>query len=414
VIAALAWLACTCRPDEAIHQALDEARTEALAEPEALADGWHPDAVLHLSPSLTDRVLSRSLAQVQEIRRRVPLGAGVVVKPRLTVQRVTVDGAGRCPTCLVATASFAGTVAYEAGILAGEVPLEATATVEVELEAVREARGFEVTAAPRSVRRVRLIGLALPQSLVARAEAELRAAVEQALVAGEPVPVLTLRDRDLPVRLLGVRVAPEGRGVRLELRSAAVRPGRAPLKAAPSVADWTLEASLQSAVWLGRREAFAAGPVAFDVVGVPESLSVDGDAFSLGLRLWRTGDATSGWWRDYRATGRIGVAGGEVALRPDALVEVAASPGAGRADPLGLAAQGRIRAAMTEALQALGGAPSRKASRPASLSVQTAAGRADLTVTEVSGSGDLITVRGEATVGPVEPGSAGGLDRAAP
>ncbi|MEZ4239624.1 MAG: hypothetical protein R3F59_26415 [Myxococcota bacterium] len=130
----LTLLACTCRDDPALTAELAAARAEAEAVPAApRGDGWSPDVVLHLSAQLTDRLLTRGLGDLPPIEQEVVLGRGVVLKPHLAVTRLTVDGPGAGPTCVVGTAAIGGTVDVDASVLTGAVPVEATATVEVAL-----------------------------------------------------------------------------------------------------------------------------------------------------------------------------------------------------------------------------------------------------------------------------------------
>ncbi|MEZ4239623.1 MAG: hypothetical protein R3F59_26410 [Myxococcota bacterium] len=203
-----------------------------------------------------------------------------------------------------------------------------------------------MTASPRKVRKVRVPGLPLPGGLAAKAEDQLAALAEAALVDAAPVSVLLLRDGELPVGLLGLRVAPEARGVRVEALSDAAHPGTVPVQAAPFAEDWALEVSLDSAVWLGRREAFAHGPVAADVLAVPEAATLDGDALTAVVRLWRPAGAGHGtWWRDYGVSGTVAVASREVAVAPgEAAVGGGLVARGGRSDPLAALAQGQVKA----------------------------------------------------------------------
>ncbi|MEC7946562.1 MAG: hypothetical protein VX265_03280, partial [Myxococcota bacterium] len=91
---------------------------------------------------------------------------------------------------------------------------------------------------------------------------------------------------------------------------------------------------------LMRRMAFEAGPQELDVAIDPRALAVDGDRFTLALRLWRLKGA--GWWRDYTVEGRMGVQRGALRMVGRDAREGEKSRGAGLADPIALLAEGRI------------------------------------------------------------------------
>jgi hypothetical protein len=98
--------------------------------------------------------------------------------------------------------------------------------------------------------------------------------------------------------------------------------------------------SQDSLLDLARAAAFRYGAVSHDIVVEPTALSITGDAFDLGLRLWKP--VGKGWWRDYTVHGTVKKAARGVKLSPETVVEGEKSRGAALADPLSALAEGYI------------------------------------------------------------------------
>jgi hypothetical protein len=284
---------------------------------------------------------------------------------------------------------LSGELVYKAGVLGnGSVPLKVEATADVALATERKARKFVVTAHTERVRKVSIELVGLPKGLASLAEEPVRKWADDELSKLEPSPLTELSGGELPIREL--RVAPEATGLRIELLTGAVKPGTVALGAPKSGSDWQLDVATQSLVWLARTASFEAGPQSsFEVVAVPEALSVTRDAFTLDLRLWRT--SGTGWWRDYRVTGKVRIEDGRAVLEPAKAEQRGASPGAGLADPLALLAEGVIVDTIATALEQ---------SVPAGGSQTIDGVKADVTVERVHGSGDVISVAGELQLTP--------------
>ena len=100
--------------------------------------------------------------------------------------------------------------------------LAVSAAVEIEVRTERrDDGGFDVSADPVDVREVTLPALPLPQAVVDAAEARLEEMVRAELVDIDPIPVIAIGARELPMPLRGLRVAPEGRGLRIEILTGA-------------------------------------------------------------------------------------------------------------------------------------------------------------------------------------------------
>ena len=396
---ALVVAGCTCRPDPAIVEAFREAEALARATPAPVRDGWAPDLVLHLGRDTVASLVETELAAVdRDVRGEIPVGLGVTVNTRLTLDALTLAPSTTCTGCWSALAELAGTVGYESGVLGrGAVPVAVSAVVDLSLETHTTPASYVIRAVPERVTDVDLRVKGLPRSLVDRAETEVRARVSRALAELPPIVVTEIARTGLPVR--AVRVAPEGAGLRVELLSEAPAPGRVPVHDPGLRVGWQLDASVASLLSIARREAFSAPRQKYDLVPVPESLAVEGSRFRLGLRLWRL--SAPGWWRDYAADGTVEVVFGEIALSAERVVEGGRSPGAGRADPLALLGEGVILDTITDVLQRT--VPASGATtvqgRDVSVTVERIGG-AESTISRSGGAESTISVRGMLSLGP--------------
>ena len=384
--AILAWLACTCQPDPAITSAFAEAEARALAAPGPPGEDWTPDLVLHLGSATVAELVEAGLAEADRaVSREVPVGLGITVGADLELTGVVL-GPGGCARCMEATASLAGTVGWTHPALGkGSVPVDVRAVLDVEIETDAAPKAYVIRAVPRTVRSVDLSVPRLPASLLDHAEPKVREWVADGLADVPPFRIAQIARTEVPVRAF--RIRPEGAGLRVEMLSEANDPGRVPIRDPGLTSGWQLDASARSVLAIARREAFARPHQPFDLVPVPESLAIDGSRFSLGLRLWRL--SAPGWWRDYTATGTVEVVFGEIELSAERVDEGARSPGAGRADPLALLAEGVIVDTITGVLQR---------TVPASGATTVRGYRAEVAVERIGGRKGTIEVGGSLAV----------------
>ena len=138
-----------------------------------------------------------------------------------------------------------------------------------------------------------------------------------------------------------------------------------------------------------RKDAFQAGDIsgehAMNLHAEPTSLDVEGERFTLGLRLWRL--EGSGWWRDYTLEGPIELSKGHIRLKADDLQEGERSPGAALVDPLSWLGEGLILEGIAES--AHGAWPARDAFPVGDLRLTT-------TFTSARGEGEALILEGEA------------------
>jgi hypothetical protein len=118
----------------------------------------------------------------------------------------------------------------------------------------------------------------------------------------------------------------------------------------------------------------------------PRELSVDGENFTLVLRLWRIGRRA--WWRDYRVEGTLAVSPHRIRFLPKDVVELGHSRRAKVVDPLAMLAQGHLLEAVAQgSMQAL---PTPKKTRVGAQIVQ-------LDITTVQGVDGVLWLAGKAT-----------------
>lgn len=371
-----------------IHGLYEASREAALADPGPLPEDWAADAVLGVSWTLVDALLEREVeARVADGRKgfavALPLGAEARVTPDVEVTDLDLGpGPRSCPTCARLSGALDGTLGVVTPLGRLETPVDMRLEAVVALESRSEGATLAVEAVIRDLQvrlprqpEVRGLDLDLGTPLARWAQERV----------GEPrVTVAELGTTDTPVR--AVRLLPRDTGFHAELRTSSPTRGGPPGGEGPA-GDWSLEVTEAVLLGLARRAAFTHGEVAMEVYADPRGLDVEGDRFTLDLRLWRL--AGRGWWRDYQVEGHLSVEEGRLRLVPDAVAETGHSPGAGLADPLAALGRGFILGAIEDGL---------RVARPARSRQELGAGVVTLTARSVTGQGDTVVVRGDATL----------------
>jgi hypothetical protein len=274
------------------------------------------------------------------------MGASATVAPSLALEGMAITPSQACDGCLSYATALRGDIRM--AVLGAQVaiPVEATVLGTVQV-AVERARAVVVR--PHAVDRVRVNVRGVP-ALVQDPSGAVQELLRGVIARHLPVTELySLEGTALPVRALDVRVQPDG----VELRMLSDAPGSAPVGPGPiPAAGVRVRASNALVVALARREAFAAGPVAHEIVVDPRGLRLDGEHFAMDLRLWRI--AGKGWWRDYDVRGKVAVKDGQVRVTGDSATPAGNSPRAGLADPLSAAVapflSGSLQRAVGQAL----------------------------------------------------------------
>lgn len=369
----------------------EAARQTALTDPGPAPDSWEPDAVLYLSlPLLNDvvRTLLTTHGDLDDQRDiKAPLGLTASVTPSLDVKTLKLVRSQYCTNCLTVITDLDGVVGWSLPPTGGEVPVSAHIIFDVEFTTKATGPMWKVSAKPADVRSAEVTVGALAANLDALVGQDLTAWLEQELL--KQVPDIELAEFDtssLPLR--GVAVEPSNKGLRVAMLSRSPSPVPLQTRNAAPERGFAFEISQDSLVDLVRAAAFEQGEVGYDVVVDPHSLSVDGDAFSMGVRLWRI--KGKGWWRDYTVEGVATVDGDEVALEAGGVTEGDKSPGAVWVDPLAALAEGKILDIIADAITT---------SLPAAHSTSVAEMDAGIQLDHLSGTRGALTVYGDMTLG---------------
>jgi hypothetical protein len=339
------WLLAACTPD--IVALYAQERATALAIAESAPQAWHADLSASIAASTFQDVVGATVAAALQapaapIRQELALGVAAELRPHLKLRKLAIGPSTACQGCLAFDADVGGKASSRVGPIEKDWPVDLgiAGVIAVEVKGGRKVEGrlFRVD---KVELRMRELG-----GLSTRPNEGLGAWIQDALRDRMPVvPVADLGDKALPTRGLRVRTPPGA----VVVEALTDVPGARP--AAPVALPESGVRLLLSETALGglaRRAAFEKGPVAMDVAIDPRALDVEGDRFTLQLRLWRL--AGRGWWRDYRVDGAIRVDDGKIRLKPSSVVETAQSPGAGLADPLALLFEGKILDAVADGI----------------------------------------------------------------
>jgi hypothetical protein len=385
----VAWLlvmtGCSSIMDE-----YERARARALAEPGPVPASWVADARLDLSLPLIDTLVQALVAEQGGLSGARsftgPLGVNGTVTPELQVKELRVVRSQTCAECLTLLFDIGGSASFTLLGASGTLPISASATADVALESALEGEVWEVRARIADLRDVDLDVGGAGAGVGPLVAPVLSAWLQSGFLDGLPqIPLVSVDTAELPLRAL--RVAPTNGTVRVEMLSRVPTPGQLEPGGAGPASGWSLSVAQDSLLALARAQGFEQGPVGYDVVVEPTALAVDGGAFTLGLRLWRTSGA--GWWRDYTVTGALAVAGDGIGLTANGVEEGDKSPGALFVDPLAALAEGRI---LTEIEQAVA------TTLPGGGAADIAGVQTALTVTSVRGVGGALELTGSLTL----------------
>jgi len=366
----------------------DRAKVDALADATHLPDDWAPEAVVHLQgrlvTTLVHNLLEEALAEDKVgYKTKLPMGMTADLTPRFRVQKLVLAPSTRCRTCFSATSTLQGSIHWSVGPIGGNIP----GTVQVEgdfwVKSKSAESGFALSLVMAELSHLetkvgQFRGITPSADTVAWAKRRL-------LDASKPISMGEIGGSQLPIADL--RVLPsKGGGVRIELATTAQ--GRAPISSdSPVLAgDWVAGISTGTLLSLARRAAFEHGEIQMGIYADPRELSVDGENFTLLLRLWRVGRRA--WWRDYRVEGTLAVSPHRIRFLPKDVVELGHSRRAKVVDPLAMLAQGHLLEAVAQgSMQAL---PTPKKTRVGAQIVQ-------LDITTVQGVDGVLWLAGNAT-----------------
>lgn len=375
----LILLLAACAPG--VIEQYARVREDALSIATGRPADWSADAEIHISGDALNRAVGAAVkaavgGDMAPVKIDLPLGQSAALTPRLVVDRVSVGPTDVCSPCLDFSGSLLGKAAWDVQFLQGSFPFEVAAAGTLAIEV---NNGREITARLKSLRSIRVRVLEIGRFQVNPSSTLEQWLGERLLRGLPPVQLTTLDTASLPFRDLRMSTATDG--LSIELLTNVPESSALPPMSAPT-ADIEIAVSEKAIVGLARRAAFNAGPQDHEIVADPRELMVNGDQFTLLLRLWRL--SGKGWWRDYTVTGRLEVANGQLELKPEKVTEAGKSPGAGLIDPLAALFEGMILRTVRDAMMQ---------SLPAHTSQSVGEVELGATVTGVEGRDGALIVR---------------------
>ncbi len=366
----------------------DRTRVDALADAAYLPADWTPEAVVHIQGglvrSLVQNLLEEALAEdAVGYEKRLPMGMTAELTPRFRVHQLVLEASSRCQSCFHAKAKLKGTVRWSIGPVGGDIPATLQIAGDFWVKSKGGNTGFALSLVMAELGHLeakvgQFRGITPSAETVAWAKRRL-------IDAADPIPMGTVGGTQLPIADL--RVLPSNRGgVRIELATTAG--ARAPITSnSPALAgDWVAGVSTGTLLSLARRAAFEHGEIQLGVYADPRELTVDGEKFTLQLRLWRVGRRA--WWRDYRVEGVLSASPHRIRFLPEHVEELGHSRRARMVDPLAMLAEGRLLEAVSQGcMQAL----------PTPKNTQVGAQRVQLDITQVQGAEGVLWLAGKAT-----------------
>lgn len=365
-----------------IHELYDASRVYALQEAASPADDWAPDGVLLLSGSLVSDLLTASLDSAFSGVEPIDVGVGTIT-PSLSVKKLEIADQD-CEGCIGIRARLRGNAALDIGPIEGDVPLSLKLEASLKLHSVQAGEAKRVELRVTNVDEARIH---FGDDLAIDASPALEQWGQDLVEAAPPIPLGRLGGGDLPLR--GLRLVQVDGGVRAELLTEAAH-GEPLMNGATMPSEGvTVAISEESLLDFARRKSFESGEIQMDVYAEPTSLDLDGERFTLGLRLWRLTDRRP-WWRDYVVTGVLTLEEGAVKLVAEDVEQVANSPLAGVVDPVALLLQGAILGSIEDAAsQAF----------PIDRSLETQGGLiVEASMAQAEGIGDALVLTGSTSV----------------
>lgn len=323
-----------------IGEMYEAEKAAALAAPPTPGERWSPELRLRIAEDALGRAAREVVAAgALRVERAYgvdnPLNIPLKARPSARVTRLDVSMGEDCSGCLLLDARLEGKTRWTAGPAEGAVPFRIRLAGQMRFSTQAQGQGWQVTGRIVEVGRIKVQAGSVRAIDLAPV---VRGWATEALEKAPPIQLGHLGGGAMPLR--AIRIG-ESEGA-LEIQALGDTAGGRPVSAAsaPPSTDWDLRMHPDTALALIRRMAFEAGPQELDVAIDPRALAVDGDRFTLALRLWRLKGA--GWWRDYTVDGRLGVQRGSLRMTGKDAQEGEKSRGAGLADPIALLAEGRI------------------------------------------------------------------------
>jgi hypothetical protein len=338
----LVWLFMACASN--ILAQYEDERTTVLAAPPPYREPWSPEVQIRLSEDaladIVDATLDAGLLSWKKtLSLPNPLGVETSVTPSAHVDSLALDTDSNvpgCSNCIGLKAKLSGKAAWKAGPLKGKVPFSAQVSGTIKFTMKKDSKNSWT--AQGTIREISTIKVSVADFAKIDAGDLLEGWTKSALKKTPPVPLGTFGGESLPLRATKISRT-QGAVMLSGLTNVS---GSVPVRwhSAPPKSDWAVAIHPTTIAAMARRSAFAKGVLEAGIAIDPRSLSMEGDRFGLGLRVWRlTG---RGWWRDYQVNGNVTLEKGKLKFTPTETTEDGKSPGAGLTDPLALLAEGMI------------------------------------------------------------------------
>lgn len=316
----------------------EAAMERALAAPPPTPTEWIPDAVLHLSDEAVNTIIQTAIEDYGTFSSTVDLKIATVT-PDLGLVSMEISAGNNCDECLGIAMELDGALSWETMLGSGSTTLAATGSLDAKFDLSRDEQdNWIVSVQPQ---RFRWLDVTLGQVTagVSGIGERVQDWIDRNLVAAvPPQQIMVIASEDLP--LADLKIVPNDNSIQFQLLTQSAERGHVVVDGSRPESGWRMDLSPESLIALARAEAFKADPMTRGIVAEPTLLSMDGDAFQMGLRLWRT--EGRGWWRDYLINGAIAVAEDEIRLTATSVEQVDKSAGAAAADPLAALAKGLI------------------------------------------------------------------------
>lgn len=372
-----------------IQELYETRRLYALERATSAPEGWLPEASVALSQSMVEQALNVALTHTLSQMKPIDLKVATL-KPRLRLERLELVEDRSCADCVGFKVRLSGSVTATVAGVESALPLGLDLGAGLRFTTQEQGELREVRVQPARLNSFALdtqsrlgMGLSLNDTMQDWAAGLLKQV--------QPASLGTFGGAELPV--LDLRVRSRGAALTLELLTDAAH--GAPLSQSPATPrkGWVARVSEATLLDHARRAAFQLGEITMDVYGEPVSLDLDGDRFTLGLRVWRLKGL--GWWREYTIHGRIGVVDNRLTLTAERVEAGDRSPGARLADPLSTLGERLILKAIEDAAQQ---------ALPASQASEVSEFRLLVRVTQATGQGDALELGGEAELRPARAG----------
>ena len=374
----LLWMACSA---EDVTADFEARKAHALGDPAPWKEGWETEVALRLDGALVSKLVQGSANA--ELKGLEPVEVGGLGRVTFTAEMSeALLTKATCEACVGLTGTIEGKARLKVAGVSKDVPFTVRFKGQLEFASVEVGAGRNLTMSLRKVQDLELAGYE------GQLGGGLKKQLKGLLGKVDAVDLGPIGSVELPLR--DIRLRGDKEGLTIEALATCVDSAGTGL---PAWGKQDFTVVLSEGVLLGtaRKEALNAGDVsgehALDIHVEPTSLDVEGEGFTMGLRVWRL--EGTGWWRDYTIEGPIQVERGLVRMRAESVEEGDKSPGAAIVDPLSWLGEGFIMDTMAEAAQ--GGFPTRDAFGVGDLKMTTV-------LTGVEGKGDALVLVGSARV----------------